>query len=241
MTQEFNHDEFLAIVGQTDQQQYADTNEEVRNPATGRIIKGGDGADDGLNVQFSTEAVLNKLESYRAKRNVYTDMEFISVRAPGQNLTSIHTPVTEYYKWRFPVDYAAFKRGQAEVVTGTPLAMWPLISPSQMKDLEHSGIRTIEQIANLSDSAAPAMRGFYTLKAGAQQFLDNARDTQAASRLQAQLDQANAQNQATVAMLQQQMADLMALVKAKDADEAVPESEDGEPVKMRFGKPVKAK
>lgn len=241
MTQEFNYDEFLAIVGQSDEQQYSDTNGEVRNAATGRIIKGGDGADDALNVQFSTEAVLNKLESYRAGRNVYSDMEFISVRAPGQSLTSIHTPVTEYYKWRFPLDYAAFKKGQAEVVTGTPLAMWPLISPSQMKDLEHAGIRTIEQIANLSDSSAPSMRGFYALKNGAQQFLDNARDTQAASRLQAQLDQANAQNTATVAALQQQMAEMMALIKAKDAAEAAPEADPEEPVKYRFGKPIPKK
>lgn len=242
MTQEqvFNPDEMLAVLGITDQQQYSDNNGEIRNTATGRIIEGGDGSDASLNVEFALEPVLHKLETFRKGSNVYIDMEFVTIHAPGDRLTLIHRPVTEHDKWRFPVDYANFKKGQSAVLTGTPLALWPLVSPSQAKELQSLGIRTVEQVAALPDTNAPQFRGFYGLKVKAQQFLEQASDSAAATRLQAELDQRDASHKTEMAAVREQMNELIQLVQAS-SKVSVPEeaAATDEPIKMRFGKPIK--
>lgn len=243
MTQEqqFTPDEMLAVLGITDGQQYSDNNGEIRNPATGRIIEGGDGSDASLNVEFALEPVLHKLETFRKGANVYVDMEFVTIHAPGDRLTLIHRPVTEYDKWRFPVDYANFKKGQSAVLTGTPLSLWPLVMPAQAKELQALGIRTVEQVAALPDTNAPQFRGFYGLKVKAQQFLEQANDTAATTRLQAELDHRDAAHKAEMAAMRDQMAELLKMVQGSAAP-AVPQTSDEAeaPVKMRFGKPIKS-
>lgn len=234
-------DEMLAVFGITEGEAYQDNNGEVRNPATGRIISGGDGADDALNVTFSVQPVLDKLATYRAGHNVYKDLEFVTIVVPGKRDVH-HSPVTEYYKWRFPVDYANFKRGQAAIQTGTPLAMWPLITPSQAKELEHLGVMTVEQVASMSDSMAPQFMGFYALKTKAQQFLANTKDSAATASLQAELDARDAQHKSQMAAMQQQMAEMLAVVKQLSATKEEPADETAEEKpQMRFGKPVKPK
>jgi hypothetical protein len=74
--------EVLATLGQEEHQQYAGT-DEMRN-AQGRIIRGRDGADDGLTVQFSTEAFYNKLLTFRAGGvPKYSDQDMITITTPG--------------------------------------------------------------------------------------------------------------------------------------------------------------
>lgn len=209
-------DEMLAILGQSDYQQYKDTTE-IRNPATGRIVAGSiDGADDQLNVRFTTEAVFNKLLTFRAGGvPKYSDMDFITISTPGDNKLVVHSPVTDYHQWRFPVEYANFKKGQSDILTGTPISLWPLMTPSQIREFENAGIRTIEQVANLSDAHATKFAGFYRLKTQAVQFLEQAKDTAAQGKLQAEFEAREAANKAEMNAMREQMDQMMKLLQAQ--------------------------
>lgn len=188
----------------------------VRDHRTGRFIKHSDyGEDSGLNVSFTTEPVFSKRETYLAGGvTKYVDMDFITITVPGNRDLIIHTPVTDFYEWRFPHEYEAFKRGKDAAVVGTPLDMWPALQPAQVAEMKHVGIRTVEQLATLSDSSSGVMRGFYALKHKAQQFLDDAKDKNAAAVVRAQMDEQAERHKAEMkamedrfaAMLEQAMA-----------------------------------
>lgn len=76
----------------------------------------------------------------------FVDQEFITITIPGDRNTEIHEQVGEFYKWRFPQEYAQFKKGQGAALIGTPLDMWPAMSQSQIEELKYEGIRTVEQV-----------------------------------------------------------------------------------------------
>jgi hypothetical protein len=204
-------DLFLKIAGSEFGDNFAEQESRTqRDNRTGRIIKSDDGPDDQLIVNFTTEPVLSKKLTYLAGGvPKYVDMEFITIVIPGNKELTFHGPVTPYYQWRFPSDYAAFLAGKGAVLTGTPLALWPMISVSEIKELEYHGIRTIEQVANLSDSANGVLRGFYRMKTKAQEFLDNAKDIAKSGQMQAQMEEQEAKHTAEMAALQKQMAELM--------------------------------
>ena len=184
----------------------------VRDPRTGRFVQHADyGEDTKLNVQFSTEPVFSKKETYLAGGvTKYVDMDFITITVPGNRDLVIHTPVTDFYQWRFPHEYDLFKRGKEAAVVGTPLDMWPHLQPSQIAELKHQGIRTIEQLATLSDSVSGVLRGFYALKHKAQQYLDDAKDKNAAAVVRAQMDEQAERHKAEMKAMEDRFAAMLA-------------------------------
>jgi len=196
----------------------------IRDPRTGRFIQHADyGEDTKLNVQFSTEPVFSKKETYLAGVTKYVDMDFITITVPGNRDLIIHTPVTDFYEWRFPLEYESFKRGKEATVVGTPLDMWPALQPSQIAELKHQGIRTIEQLATLSDSASGVMRGFYALKHKAKQYLDEAKDKNAAAIVRAQMEEQEARHKAELKAMEDRVAAMLAEAMAsKESRKAKP-------------------
>ncbi|WP_150130878.1 hypothetical protein [Janthinobacterium sp. LM6] len=95
----------------------------IRDPRTGRLMKHTDYGDDvGLNVKFTVESVFPKRKTYFAGGvPKCVDMDFIMITVPGNRDLIVHAQVTDFYEWRFPLEYAQFKRGQSAVVTGTSL------------------------------------------------------------------------------------------------------------------------
>jgi hypothetical protein len=205
--------EILAISEMSEDATY-DNKRVIRN-AQGRIIGGddSDGPEDQLNVRFTTEAVFNKLLTYRnGGVPKYSDMDFVTISCPGSNTLTVHSPVTEYHKWRFPIEYANFKKGQGELISGTPLSLWPLLSQSQLREMDNIGIRTVEQVANLSDSNSGAFAGFHGLKSKAKQFLELANDKAAQGALQAELNERDQKHKAELAAMQAQMDQMLAMM-----------------------------
>lgn len=81
--------------------------------------------------------------------------------------------------------YTAWKSGQEVPETGTPLGAWPGLNAAQADVLKRSGIRTVEEVANITDGQAekiklPDMRG---LRRQAQAFLDAREGAETAHRL----------------------------------------------------------
>lgn len=120
--------------------------------------------------------------------------------------------------------YEAWKAGQDVPANGTPLAAWAGIRPEQIAVLRQFEIKTVEDLAVLSDSilSRPGMTGLRSVRDAAVAW-EKSKDTRAVA---SDVLAVKLENEA----LKQQMADLMALL-GKDNTE--------EPVKRRPGRPRK--
>lgn len=81
--------------------------------------------------------------------------------------------------------YEAWKSGQEMPLNGTPLAAWNAVTPEQAEVLKSRGVKTVEDVAELTDAAiqgipVPHMRD---LKLNAKRFLDSAETTRFAAVL----------------------------------------------------------
>ncbi len=203
----------------------------VRDPRTGRIVKSEHGLNNELNfVTFSVEPVLHKVNTYKAKRPVYVDREFVTIVCPGKEREfTVHRPVEQFDIWSYPHEYENFKKGLAAQQSGTPLALFTQLTPSQIKELEYHGIRTVEQLAGAADNIA--VNAITYLKDKAREFLQKTADTAAVSVLSEQLEQQQKKHETEVDALKAQMAALMAMLeKNKKDDKEQPEvaEEDSE-------------
>lgn len=104
---------------------------------------------DGQNFRFYLHYKPNRAESEKEGRPIFEDVEFIEVI----NFAGEKTPraIEERDIRAYPDHYAAFKATLSAPVSGTHLAEWCLMTPGKLKELEHFGCRTVEQVAALSD------------------------------------------------------------------------------------------
>jgi hypothetical protein len=125
--------------------------------------------DHKLYPHFFMKTVQDVLETEAQKRPIFKEVEYLRVMVPGDRGLQVFSEVDELAKQRFPRAYAAFKAGTADQTTGTPLEALPGITPSRAEEYRHIGIKTIEMLANASDSNA--FMGFQSDKQKAIQYL----------------------------------------------------------------------
>jgi len=115
------------------------------------------------------------------------EVEYYDIKVPGER-DSKSGPVNESIKQRFPRHYAAFKQRVAPPVDGTPLNDWASISRSQVEELAFKNIKTIENLANVSDTHVTSIRGLTSLKQKAKTYLAQKEDSKYVDQLNAKLD-----------------------------------------------------
>lgn len=109
-----------------------------------------------------------------AGRPIYRDTEFVRISAPGNKLAVIEVPVTEDVKKRFAVRYKKWKAGVSEDgVVGTPLRELRFMTPARIEELRFYNIRTVEQLAGVSDDVCSNFMGLLELRKKAQLWLDD--------------------------------------------------------------------
>lgn len=118
--------------------------------------------------------------------------------------------------------YDAWKSGLEIPLHGTPLAAWPGVTTEQADVLKANGIRTVEEIAALTDAQITRVRlpGMRELKVQAMAY-DAAKGNRSVEAALSKKDE-------EIEALRQQMADMMALL-----------SNGGEAPKNKGGRPRK--
>lgn len=169
--------------------------------------------DRRLFVKFTMEPVLDNAASAAAERPIYKDREFVTILVPGDKLLTFKAKVDNTHRIRFPVQYAAFKNSQGEILEGTPLAGWPHITDGQRKELEYFNIRTVEHLADANDASAGAMMGIQSLKQSAKRFLQDQKDKAPTIRLEKELAERDAQLAAQQAQIEDLASKLEGLLK----------------------------
>src|SRR5690606_9295016 len=107
--------------------------------------------DDKLAVAFFFSPVQDDEATAREGRPIFKDAEFIKILIPGDKTNVVVRQASQSDKDRFAQQYARFKNNQQEVLEGTPLEAWPLVTRSQVEELKYFGVRTVEQLAGMAD------------------------------------------------------------------------------------------
>ena len=162
-----------------------------------------------LLVKFFIRPRLDEAASAEADRPIYREVEYVDIRIPGSPDNRVR-PATPRDKARFPKHYAAFKnRVSQEMLEGTPLAEWPQITRSQVEELAFFGVKTVEQLAGMSDANAQQSRaGFVGLKTKAKEWLDKMHSVET-------LESELANRDATIATLTERLEALEKAAKPK--------------------------
>jgi len=134
--------------------------------------------DDTLHPRFFILARIDLPASNAANRPIYRDIPYIEVLIPGDKNNIVCEPVWDHHKQRFPQHWEQFMRGEQQQIVGTRLAAAPFLNPARIAELNYMKIFTIEQLANLVDSAMGFM-GAHELKAAARRFLDTTSSNEA--------------------------------------------------------------
>ncbi len=180
-----------------------------------------DAGDDRLTVMFYMGTLRDDAESIAQGRPIFRDVEYCRVFVPGDRNHVIDQPATQTDRRRFARQYERFKAGQLEdqQLVGTRLSEWPLLTRGQVEELHYMQIRTVEQLAEVSDAIKLKIPGLTTLSRNAATWLGKTHIASEAAK-QAKLieDQAN-----QIATLNAAVADLMrrAEKRAETTGEAV--------------------
>lgn len=141
-----------------------------------------------LHIRFFKAARENKRRSKEEGRPIYDDIEMVEIKFAGDNknvhVAPAHAKHTfrqdktlfhETYAVRFPEHYAAFKKGDEVLESGTPLSEAPFLTEGRREELRRSNVFTVEALAGL-DGALLQKLGMDArdLKNKAQAYLDSA-------------------------------------------------------------------
>lgn len=164
----------------------------------------GRSADDRLMIKFELFPHPNETKSLEAGHPVYDDREYITIIVPGDKNSIVHRPVWAQDKQRFARQYAAFKQGQSQEVTGLPLSMWGGMKLAQAKEFEYFNVKTVEQLAEMSDGNGVSIHGFQGLKQRARDWLERTKSEAPMLALRAEVEKRDGDIQTMEQQLKEQ-------------------------------------
>ena len=128
-------------------------------------------------VQFETRSKEDRKATIKEGHYVAIDVDYAIITPPGGNLV-VEREVDDEIMARYREGYDAWKKGQEVPVEGTHLKNWPVASPAQIDMCLRTNVRTVEELATLSESGVQRIgMGGITLRQKAQAWLDAANGT----------------------------------------------------------------
>lgn len=130
----------------------------------------------GANIKFFFAYNENKEKSLKEGRPIFDEIPSISIQWPGMDETVRRIEPQDIQE--YPELYARFKAGSDPVAEGSPIAEWPLMTGSAMRELQYLGFKTIEQLAAASDEVKRKLGPLSKFIKLAQDWLDAAKSDQ---------------------------------------------------------------
>ncbi len=184
-------------------------------------------------VKFERVAVEDKAASAAAGRYVAKDVDMAFITPPYSRdifkmkvtdwLTNMRQDVAngrmpEEWATNYRKAYDAWKNGQELPPNGTPIKGWGVISPAVQEELIRLNIRTVEDLARVTDEGQRAIgMGAIDLKNKAAAWLAQMDDKGGVTMKMAALEQQNALLKGNVETLERQVRELLAVVQTQGA------------------------
>lgn len=144
-------------------------------------------ATKGTYAKFYIVPMKDEAASAAEGRPIFKDVEFIEIMAAGNANNIIRRPAMDMDKQRYRRVYDMFKAGDADQIVGTRLSEVPWISRSQVEELTYRKIRTLENLAEISDTDCN-VPGMYDLRKKARAWLQNAASAAPFTQMMAEID-----------------------------------------------------
>lgn len=168
--------------------------------------------ENGSIVEFYRDAVQNNFKSGKEGRPIYDEKDFIRITTPGDTRTVVVELANDVHKRQYPKSWDAYSKGMDEVQEGTPISQWNQASLSQAKELAHFNVRTVEQLATVSDTNLQHMGpGYQALRTRAQKYIKTTHDDADSTKAERENEQLREQN----ALLKEQIEALKATLADK--------------------------
>jgi hypothetical protein len=164
-------------------------------------------------VFFHTVQRQNNFKTIAEKRPIFEEKIFLKKLVPGDSTLVVDRPMRETDIDDHPVEWARFQQKKEQRVAGTPIDAWAILSDTQKAEFKALHIYTIDQFAQLADSAGNKIMGFNDLRDKAKAFIAAAQDSQMFDKIRAETD-------AKLAQQEEEMAQLRALVNELSAKKA---------------------
>lgn len=140
-------------------------------------------------VEFFLDSREHPAKSAEAGRPVHVDVEMVRIINPGSRDEYVAKADEDIIR-QYPEEYRRWKETKRNTIEGTPLEMWPVMTPAIVADLKYQRIYTVEQLATCSDTAIQKLgHGFLDLRKKAQAFLEVAKDSAAVQKYAAENEQ----------------------------------------------------
>lgn len=188
--------------------------------------------DKGVHARFYMHPQQDEEKSAAAGRPIFEETEFVEIIAAGNQTSIIRRPARQMDKQRFQRQYEAFKAGAGDSDFGTILSEVPWVTRSQVEELSYLRIRTLEQLAHVSDAECGKHVGLYELKSKAQKALAAAEGAAPLTELEQEnkaLKKTLDDQQSQMSKMQEQMDKLVQLLQARKAEEDEEEGEEHDP------------
>jgi len=175
------------------------------------------GTYQNANIRFFLHAEQNQQRTEKEGRPIFDEHEMIEVHFPGGDKTCLR--VEPKHIDAYPEQYKAFKEGQEQPTSGTPLSEWSMITRSQVEELKFFGIKTVEQLSLITDEVKRKMSSLAPLVKKAKVWLASANDAQ--GRV-ASLEEQNEKLAAKTRKLEEQIILLMQRIEASEGTRLQP-------------------
>lgn len=169
-------------------------------------------ADKKLLVAFYRAPIKNEPKSAEAGRPIFDEIDLIKIIVPGSRDSYVGDASVEYQN-RFPIQWARYKQGREQTVSGTPLSALSWMTLSQIAEFEAVNVKTIEQLVSMADAVSQKFMGHLMIKDRALNYLNAAKENAPTTKLMAELDKRDE----TIAELQKTVEALVARNRADDA------------------------
>ena len=138
----------------------------------------------------------NSEKSLAEGRPIFDDVPFIKIYVAGDALNVIDQPVWDdplkenSHTRRFPEEWRRFKEGlDAEAQQGgTPLGLMPGLTQGQVREMAALHVKTVEQLADMSDSHTGKYMGVLKLREEARAYIARAKGAAPEKAMRAELE-----------------------------------------------------
>jgi hypothetical protein len=120
-----------------------------------------------------------ELVAKRRPDGTYENVEYVDILIPGDNRNSPRRKVTESIKEKYRPYYEQWRAGMEESSTGTPLEMWPSMTPAQVHALKAVNVFTVEDLAAVADANTGSIPFGRTVRNQARAWLETKRKSDA--------------------------------------------------------------
>jgi hypothetical protein len=139
-------------------------------------------------VFFHPVQVQNDFKTAEAGRPIFQEQIFIKKLISGDNTLIIDRKMRATDEDEHPKEWEMFKNKRLNIVPGTPIDAWHILSETQKAEFKALNIFTIDQFAQLPDIAGLKIMGFNELRTKARTFISASKDSEVFAAMKTDMD-----------------------------------------------------